>query len=101
MKPTAEAFNDVIGRKVFAESIDQYGLPKDGWSIPCVIIKDDHANRQTKITIGSFFARDGQAVAHESRDYVIDDSVVAKGPTAFAAEEQRLLREFADSLPSK
>ena len=51
---TAEHWNERAGRSVFAEQLDMYGLPLDGWAIPTLTIRDDQDNRRVRLYVGTY-----------------------------------------------
>lgn len=55
MKTGAMQWNELAGRKLFAESIDKWGLPADGlWSSPIVLVFHEPEECQVEIYIATF-----------------------------------------------
>lgn len=62
-KTCSQSLNEDIGRKVFAECLDEYGLPMDGgWALPVMTETCDSKQKTVTFSVGSFGLKNGQLV---------------------------------------
>jgi hypothetical protein len=50
----AELLNEQIGQKLFAERLDEFGLPVDGWALPTLTAYDEPDAKRARFVMGTF-----------------------------------------------
>jgi hypothetical protein len=46
--------NEIFGTDIFSDTLDEYGLPNEGWSRPLVCQERNDSRKETVVTVGFF-----------------------------------------------
>lgn len=99
----AEQLNRQFGRDVFAQRVDKYGLPENGWAVPQHSVTTDVPNRRLDLCVGTFRVGPHGALERASKqEYLpLRDLELGDAQAGIRDRQAKLLAELVDSLSSQ